>query len=257
MRDAPKTQTMSSFASRRLRAALAAAALIALVVLAGVWFRTSSFVRVTAVTITGIEGPQSAQIRRALTTAARDMTTLTVDDAALHKAVATYPVVRSLRTSTSFPHRLRIVVNAYDPVAAVRSGGGAATAVSSDGTLLPGTSTKGLPVVGVRSLTEHGRVGDPAARRTIGLLAEAPAPLRARVERVYVGLRGIAATVENGPKLYFGGSDRARAKWSAAAQVLASASAAGATYVDVRIPERPVAGGFAPRPPGVSASTLG
>ena len=34
-----------------------------------------------------------------------------------------YPVVRSLRTETDFPHGLRIIVNAYEPVAAVRAGG--------------------------------------------------------------------------------------------------------------------------------------
>jgi hypothetical protein len=43
----------------------------------------------------------------------------------------------------------------------------------------------------------------------------------------------------------------------AAARVLAEDSASGATYVDVRIPERPVAGGFQARPVEVSASTLG
>jgi len=86
---------------------------------------------------------------------------------------------------------------------------------------------------------------------------DAPAQLRGRIERVYRVPRGLAATVHNGPRLYFGGPERSRAKWSALVSVLADESSRGATYVDVRIPERPVAGGFAPRAPEPSASTLG
>jgi cell division protein FtsQ len=248
---------MPSFASRRLRLVLAIGALVALACLGGLWLRTSSLVRVSAVTVTGIGGPQAAQIRDALTVAALDMTTLDVDDDALRHAVSTFPVVRDLHTTTGFPHRLRIAVDAYEPVAALRSGG-SETAVAADGTLLRGTPTATLTVVGVKTLPGGDHVVDVATRRAVSLLAAAPAPLRGRVARVFRGTRGLAATVEDGPKLYFGGGVRLRAKWLAAAQVLASSSAQGASYVDVRIPERPVAGGFQPRPiVGVSPSTLG
>ena len=57
-------------------------------------------------------------------------------------------------------------------------------------------------------------------------------------------------TLKAGPELYFGDADRVTAKWAAAARVLADASSKGATYVDVRLPERPVAGGVAPDTPG-------
>ncbi|MEA2221168.1 MAG: cell division protein FtsQ [Solirubrobacteraceae bacterium] len=248
---------MPSLASRRLRVVLGIVVLAVMVGSVGLWLRSSSLVRVEAVTVTGIEGPQATEIRRALTVAARDMTTLAVDDGALRHAVSTYPVVRSLRTSTGFPHRLRIAVNAYDAVAALKPGGGAATAVAGDGTLLRGVTTQGLALVGVKTLPGGDRVADPAALRAIRLLAAAPAPLRARVQRVFRGSRGMAATVVDGPKLYFGGTERLRAKWSAAARVLASERAQGASYVDVRIPERPVAGGFTPRVGQPSPSTLG
>jgi cell division protein FtsQ len=209
------------------------------------------------VTVTGIGASQSTEIRDALTVAARDMTTLDVDDDALRRAVSTFPIVRDLHTTSGFPHRLRIAVDAYDPVVALQAGG-SETAVAADGTLLRGTPTAALPVLGVRTLPAGDHVGDAAARRAIRLLAAAPAPLRGRVARVFRGTRGLAATVEDGPKLYFGGGERLRAKWYAAAQVLADSSAQGASYVDVRIPERPVAGGFQPRPlPGTSPSTLG
>jgi cell division protein FtsQ len=253
----PKTETMPVLASRRSHAILAIAALLVVVGGFGLWLRTSSLVRVKQVTVTGIDGPGSGAIRDALTIAARDMTTLAVDDGALRDAVATYPVVRSLKARADFPHRLRIAVNAYEPVAAVQSGGGAPTPVASDGTLLRGTKATRLPVVGIKSMPGGDRVRDAGALEAIRLVAAAPAPLRVRVQRVFQGRRGLAATMQDGPKLYFGGGERPQAKWSAAARVLAADTAQGATYVDVRIPESPVAGGFQPRPTQDSASTLG
>ena len=76
------------------------------------------------------------------------------------------------------------------------------------------------------------------------LLAAAPPELRAKVSRVYAGPRGLTAPLAAGPVLYFGGADRLRAKWAAAARVLADRSSAGATYIDLRLPERPAAGGL-------------
>ena len=248
---------MTSFARRRLRVVLTAAVVLILAGGGALWLRSSSLVRVQDVSVTGIDGRQAAAIRDALAVAAGRMTTLTVDEDALRDAVAGYPVVRSLRTSTDLPHGLHITVNAYDAVAALTPQNGAPTAVAADGTLLRGTSTKDLPLVGVRSVPGGSRLTDREARHAVEMLGAAPAALRRRVGRVFRGTRGLAATVEGGPKLYFGGGSHLRAKWSAAAQVLASASARSASYVDVRIPERPVAGGFEPRLDVSSGSTLG
>lgn len=248
---------MLSFASRRLRAFLLFAAVAVVVVAFGMWLRTSSLVQVKDVTVTGIEGRQAADIRDALSVAALDMTTLAVDADELRDAVASYPVVRNLRTERDFPHGLRIVVNAYVAVAALAPERGSPTAVAADGTVLRGTAAGDLPLVGVRSLPGGARVSDDATLRAVRLLGAAPAPLRRRVSRVFRGNRGLAATVHDGPKLYFGGGSRLHAKWSAAARVLAHDTSRGASYVDVRIPERPVAGGFQPRPEVSSASTLG
>jgi cell division protein FtsQ len=238
---------MPSLASRPVRVVIGIVAAAVVLGSFGLWLRTSSLVRVKQVTVTGIEGHQAGAIRTALTIAARDMTTLDVNAAELRASVATYPVVRSLRASADFPHRLRIVVNAYEPVAAVQAGGAAPTAVASDGTLLRGTTSKDLPVVGLRSVPGTGRVTDPAALHAIRLAAAAPGPFRARVERVFASTRGLTVSIENGPKLYFGGGERPLAKWLAVARVLADDSSQGATYLDVRIPERPVAGGFPAR----------
>lgn len=238
---------MISFARRHVRGVLVLAVLVAVLVPAGLWLRTSELVGVRTVEISGVQGSQSTRIHKALTAAGLDMTTLAVDEDALRDAVTAFPIVRSLRTSTEFPHGLRIDVNVYEPVAALAAGE-STIAVGSDGTLLRGASRRGLPLVGVRQMPGGARVSDADALRAIRLLAAAPAPLRLRIERVFRGQRGLSATLDNGPKLYFGGDDRARAKWAAAAEVLAQPSSHGASYVDVRLPGKPVAGGFQPRP---------
>ncbi len=237
---------MASFARRRLRVVLGIALSLAVLAPLGFWFRSSSLVAVEHVTVTGIDGRQAAAIRGALTQAARDMTVLEVRRDALRTAVEPFPVVRSLRTQTDFPHGLTITVNAYEPVAAVQSGS-SLTAVAFDGTLLRGTAARGLPVVRVRTTPGASRIQDRDTLGAVGVLAAAPPALRARVVRVYRGPRGLAATVLDGPKLYFGGAAQLVAKWGAAAQVLAHRSARGASYIDLRVPERPVAGPFKPR----------
>ena len=238
---------MASFARRRTRVVLGVAVLLAVLAPLAFWLRSSSLVAVEQVSVSGIEGRQAGQIRRALQSAGLDMTTLHVREDALLRAVAAYPVVRSLRTETDFPHGLRIVVNAYEPVAALRAGGGL-TAVAGDGTLLRGSATRDLPVVSIRAKRGDRRVGRGEALSAVRLLAAAPHALRGRVARVYLGPRGLAATMVDGPKLWFGGGARPGAKWGAAAQVLASSTSRGASYLDLRIPERPVAGGLQPRP---------
>ena len=85
---------------------------------------------------------------------------------------------------------------------------------------------------------------DPRTKRLVAVLAAAPAALRAMVGRVYLGSHGLTAPLRNGPTLYFGGAERLRAKWVSVARVLADPSSRGATYLDVRLPERPAAGGL-------------
>ena len=99
--------------------------------------------------MTGIDGSQAEQIRRALQSAGRDMTTLHVREDALLGAVAAYPVVRSLRDRDRLPARPadhRSTPTSPSPPCAPAAG---LTAVAGDGTLLRGSATRGLPVVAV------------------------------------------------------------------------------------------------------------
>ncbi len=78
------------------------------------------------------------------------------------------------------------------------------------------------------------------------MLGAAPRMLLGWVERVYEGREGFTVAMRGGLLLYFGDATRPHAKWRSAARVLADPSSAGATYVDVRAPERPAAGTTAP-----------
>lgn len=205
--------------------------------------RESSLVAVRDVEIRGASGREADRIRAALEGAARDMTTLHVDRDALRTAVAPYPSVKDVVVTADFPHGMRIEVLQHVPVAVVGVDG-RDVPVAADGTLLRGTSVKGLPVVPLRTPPAGERIGSGVTARVVALLGDAPAVLRERIENVYVGGRGLTMRLDSGTVLYFGTTERGVAKWAATARVLADPSSKGATYLDVRLPERPAAGGL-------------
>jgi cell division protein FtsQ len=231
------------------RAVAACACVLALLGGGWLWLRDSRLVAVDQVSVTGLSGSEAPRVRAALEGAARDMTTLHVRPDQLQTAVEPFPAIRAVDAHADFPHRLRIVVHEHVAVAALAAGADRVP-VAADGTLLRGSSTGGLPVVAVAAPPPGDRLADRRTLRAVVLLAAAPPQLRAKVLRVYAGPRGLTAPLAAGPVLYFGGADRLRAKWAAAARVLADRSSAGAIYVDLRLPERPAAGGLvAPAPP--------
>ena len=217
------------------------------------WVRDSRLVAVRDVFITGVDSAEAPQIRTALRNAALDMTTLHVREDALHAAVAQYPSIKDFDVEADFPRKLTIVVHERAAVAAIRSRG-STVAASRDGLVLRGMRARGLPTLRVRSTPAGERVTD---RRTLGALTVAggaPAELRERIARLWSGPRGLTLDVRNGPDLIFGsGTDSAR-KWAAAVRVLADPSSAGATYLDLRVPERVAAGGLGPVEPEPEAA---
>jgi cell division protein FtsQ len=223
----------------------ALATVVAVLALAGgawVWLRNSSLVAVQRVTVVGVSGRDARQIRSALISAARNMTTLNVKMGALRTAVAPFPVVKQLHVTTGFPHRMRIDVVEQVPVAII-SAAGQQVAVAGDGTLLRGGSIPGsLPTIPL-AVSPAGTRVTGATMRIVRLLAAAPYQLLGRVSRAFDGgAQGLQAQLRNGPKLNFGTDEELGAKWAAAAAVLADPASAGADYIDVTVPSRPAAG---------------
>jgi cell division protein FtsQ len=234
---------------RRLRIALLAA-LVALPLLAGGWMllRKSSFVTVEHVQVSGVHGAQAHAIRAALAGAAENMSTLDVHPAALRAAVASFPVVQSVKAIPRFPHGLRIEVTEQSPVAALTIAG-TRTAVAADGVVLgPALLSSSLPALNagqsaVQPLTGQ-HVQGASMLAELAVLGAVPRPLKRYVTRVYTSSAGEGLTVamRSGLVVYFGDAWRPHAKWTALARVLASPTSAGASYIDVRVPERPAAG---------------
>ncbi len=233
---------------RRLRIALLVAA-GALALAVGSWqlLRHSSLAAVEHVRIEGARGAQAAQIDAALQRAARGMNTLDVRRGALLAAVSQFPVVRDLRVRASFPHGLRIEVIEQPPVAILMAGG-VRTAVAADGVVLGQGSIAGsLPSVHMAGIAPlpGARVAGAGTRAELSVLGAVPPTLLGWVQRVFSGPEGLTVRMRDGLEIYFGNATRPHAKWLAAARVLADPSSAGATYLDVRLPERPAAGSSA------------
>ena len=207
------------------------------------WLRDSSLVRVDRVTVTGVHGFGSSAISSALETAAQDMTTLHVDEGTLRAAVASFPLVKGVQVHASPPHALRIVVAERVPVGVIDSGS-QQVAVADDGTLLRDIPVSGLPRIIVKVPPGGNHVGDRPTQAKVDLLAAAPTVLRARVTKVTLGGHGLTAFLDSGPQVRFGDGHRLHAKWIAAQRVMADPGALDATYIDVRVPERPAAGGL-------------
>lgn len=221
---------------------------LAVAVTAWLWLRESPLVAVKRVEITGLSSSQAAAVEDALRRAAADMTTLHVREDVLETAVEPYESVQSVDADADFPHTLNIAVTEKRMVAVV-SVGGAETAVAADGRLLRGVEPpESLPELDAGRVVASDRLEDREALGAVAVLAVAPAELHPRVERARRGDRGLVLEMREGPDLIFGNRRRVRAKWAAAARVLAEPSAVGAVYLDLRLPERVAAGGVAPTP---------
>jgi hypothetical protein len=245
---------------RRLRRFLLIALVLA-AALAGAyygWFRDSSLVEVSDVTVTGLTGPDADRLRERLTEAGLQMTTLHLSEDDLRRAVESEPSIHSISAKPDFPHGLRIDVTENRPVAAVDVPGSGRVPIAGNGTLMPGLESKApVPELRPGGAVRPARNGTAAARLTdervaplIRLAATAPPALLHRTEGIERRRgEGLVVVLREGPRIIFGDDSRVAEKWRGAAGVLASSNSQGAAYVDVRLPDRPVAGGLAPQLP--------
>ena len=226
------------------------------------WLRDSPLVSVDRVTVVGLTTDDAERLRASLTSTARTMTTLHVEEDRLRRVVAAYPAVRDIEVASDFPHALEIRVIEHRPAAmAITEAGRVPVAV--DGTVLRGLPVEDrLPTIQAEGGLSGDRLEDPRALAAALVAGGAPDALKGRLREVERRPdQGLVAVLRNGPDVVFGDTRRLRAKWVAATRVLADSQSRGAAYVDVRVPGRPAVGGLAyeaPEPVApVVASTPG
>ncbi|MGI8596035.1 MAG: cell division protein FtsQ/DivIB [Thermoleophilaceae bacterium] len=243
-----RAKAAPSAGSLRRAAVIAGTVLLGFLALYGLWLRDSSLVRVERVEVTGLTGRDAPRMRSRLVSAAREMTTLNVRIQDLEEALAAHPALRRVEANARLPHTLEVHVVEHRPVALLRSGRRDGPAVAGDGTLLRGLQpTHPLAVVQVGRLPsgEGRRLRDRRARRLVRALAAAPHPLTPRLSGAAEEPgRGVVLRMRHGPAVVLGDLGDLKVKWAATARVLADPASRGAAYVDVRMPERPVAGGL-------------
>jgi cell division protein FtsQ len=228
------------------RAPLAAAFVLVALLSAFLLLRDADTFAVREVAVRGASGPDAPKVETALKVAARDMTTLNVDGDELTEAAAKYPTVKAVEVDRDLPHGVTLIVREKRPVAVIEHHG-RPVPLAADGRLLQGaTPPDDLPRLALDKVIGT-RIDSQRGRQLVALVAAAPAALRSRADKAALSREhGLMLTMREGPDLYFGAPADLPAKWKAVARVLADPTSDGASYVDVRVPERPAAGGLAP-----------
>lgn len=238
-------RSLPSWRVLRRRLILIGLILIVLVAAYMLWFRTSSFVAVEEVRITGAE--EAPDVDAALRAAADGQSTLHVDLEALRGAVAGDPLVSGITVDTDFPHTLLIDVDVRTPAAYL---GAEEAVVAADGVILERTGERpdGIPGIEIEG-DKVGLVADEAltgdALEVSRVIGAAPGPLADEInEGAMTGDFGVTVDFGPGIELRFGDAGSAELKWKAVAAVLADPKFEGAGYLDLSVPDRPVAGGI-------------
>jgi cell division protein FtsQ len=169
---------------------------------------------------------------------------LAIDGDDLVARIEALPDVRSASFDRAFPHALTLEVRRELPAAVLR-GGSASWLLSERGRVLrevPRGANPRLPRIWSAEPAEPGAlVRDDAAALAARVVRELRRGFPARVRTVSAGREGIVLQLSSGLDLRLGDGDELALKLAAAGQVLRLVEP-GTDYLDVSIPERPVAG---------------
>lgn len=226
----------------RRRLVLIAIVLVALASAYWFWLRDSSLVAVDEVEVSGATVNQNA-IQRALDKAGRQMTTLHVQESVLIEALGRFPTVAAISTSAVFPHTLKVAIRERPPVA-VATIEGKTTGVSADGYALIGLDVSAFDLPSISAtLAEDGLVDDHG-RAQAAIVGATPTPLKpGLVSAIWDDTYGgVLVDLSGAPQIRFGDGEDGKAKWAAAAALLADPGLGSPSYIDVSAPGRPVAG---------------
>jgi cell division protein FtsQ len=206
--------------------------------------RESSVFAIHRVEVAGAQPRLTAEIERTLHPEL-GVNLLALDGARIERDVAALPAVRSVHYDRAFPHTLRVVVVPETPVAIVHRGA-QTWLLSARGRLIarvaPATRP-GLPRIWVpaKGPVTAGEIlpadGGGAAAQALALAAHFPA----RIGTASLTNGDLTFRLRSGVALLFGRPTDLRLKLAIARRTL-TLLPPGATYLDVSVPQRPVAG---------------
>ena len=234
-------------AARLLPTRRSFAAGLALVAVGGAVYAFAAHSATFAIRHIVVRGAQPlvrAQVRRELTTL-RGTNLLRLDGGALERRVESLPNIVSATYDRAFPHTLRITVAAERPVAVLHRGADTWLVSAASRVLrriAPGTRS-GLPRVWVPRATTiaEGDFLEPAsggiATQAVALAGRLPA----RISTAVVARGELVLRLRSGVTVLLGDPTDVRLKLAIARRTLALLPS-GATYLDVSVPGRPVAG---------------
>jgi cell division septal protein FtsQ len=171
-----------------------------------------------------------------------------LDQDELRRRLRDLPTVRSFRIDRAFPHTLRIVVAAEQPLAVVRRGSDA-WLVSERGRVIREIE-RGRLVRGARvwtgadtEVTVGEMIGDAKVRAALDALRRVPKGFPVRIEAARVRDEEVTFVLAGSAELRLGGRTALRLKLAVAARVLGTLTAAERgelEYLDVTVPALPV-----------------
>jgi cell division protein FtsQ len=221
--------------------------LVAVGVYAGA--RWTTVFAVHHVQVHGAPPSVAARVEAALAEPLEGESLLSVGQADIDRALAGLPDVQAIDFDRAFPRTLRVTVVAERPVAVLRRGTDA-WLVSERGRVLralPAARPAALPRIWVAALVppRDGTVlkDEAAAQPALALgavMGEDPTFLR-QIEHAVLRGTGIDLLIESGVELRLGPPHDFALKVAVAQEVLRALPGASGGYVDVSVPERPVA----------------
>jgi cell division protein FtsQ len=208
------------------------------------WFRSSGFVRVKHVTVTGVSIRDGARLSAALTNAALGTSVLDVPIGKLETVASPYKSVRKIEASAQSFHDLKLRVVEYQPAAVAVGPDRRPVALTINGELLEGFPLdRPLPLFLVAEPVAGSKLSSPDGKSLLDVYRAAPAELAGRITQMRSTSKdGVVASVAGSGDIVFGDPSQSQQKWASAVRVLADPAASGALYVDVRLPDRPAAG---------------
>jgi cell division protein FtsQ len=245
----PRTKKGSSFSAvarfaPSRRSLLVGLALLALAAGAYTVARQTSAFAIGRFDVTGAPADVQLQVRRVLAPLV-GTNLLALDGAALERRAESLPTVVSIRFDRAFPHTLRIHVVPEVPVAVLHRGN-ETWLLSARGRVVKRVPTGTYPALARVWVPRKADVAVGAflapdiggtAARTLALAARFPA----HISTASLTHGELVFRLRSGLELRLGAPTDVRLKLAIARRALAHLPA-GAAYVDVSVPERPVAG---------------